>query len=90
MKFEVEGIELTAEVSKADVVRYYGRMSRLPDGDEFAIAKWEADCGWLREVVTPAESIDELHPVTVSALVMELISPPDGKIVGKSAITRKS
>jgi len=40
--------------------------------------------------VTPSDLVDELHPVTVAALVTELIAPPDGKTVGKSAITRKS
>jgi hypothetical protein len=90
MKFEVEGHEIESEPSKSDVVRYFGMMSRLPDGEAFAVAKWEADCAWLREVVTPSELVDELHPVTVAALVTELIAPPDGKTVGKSAITRKS
>ena len=89
-RFEVEGHEVTTEVAKADVVRYFGRMARLPDGDAFAVAKWEADCAWLREVVTPAEVVDELHPITIGALVTTLISPPDGHTVGKSAITRRS
>ena len=92
MRFEVEGIEVTAAVKKMDQVRYYGRLPRLPDvvSDGFPEAKYRLDCDWLKEVVTPAEAVDEWHPITVATLVNELAGGPDGAVVGKFAITRLS